>query len=346
MLVWSEDNAWRRLRASVSPSFSPFKLNSMEPLMMSSVDKLLIELDDKAKSGEELNLKSFISELTFSTATKCIFGLDCSLRQLSMEAKNFFEVTSIRLDKSILAMIMVFFPSLTFLAYPLRVCWERIRFQKQWSPEGVCYDLAKKIVQIRKDSGNQTVDFLQLLMNTKRIDTIADGDLEMSSEDVKQNNHSLGKDVHSENISEEEIVSNAMLFLLASYETTSVTLQFCLHNLINHQNIQDELRNELRKVVHRNGKAITHSTLSEIPLLDHIIKETLRMFPPVTPFLTRVAKKDYEYEGIVIPRDSTIFIGASSIHNDPHFWPEPEEFRPHRFESGYDKLSFLPFGAG
>ncbi|KAG4076059.1 hypothetical protein HA402_010854 [Bradysia odoriphaga] len=346
MLVWTQDNAWRHLRASMSPSFSAYKLTAMEPLMMSSIDKMVSELEDMAKSGEEFNVKSYISELTFSSGVKCIFGLDFSLRQLTKESKKFLEVTLPRLEKSMLAIIMLLFPSLTCIAYPLRVCWERIRFHMLWSPEGACYDMTKKILKIRKDLQTQSVDFLQLLMNTKRVQTATDKDLEMSSEDVEQNNKSLSKDAHRENISEDEIVSNAMLFLLATFETTSVTLQYCLHNLINHQNIQDELRSELRKAVDRVGKPITSSTLSEVPLLNHIVKETLRMFPPVSPFVTRVANEDYQYEDIVIPKGTTVFIGVSSIHNDPHYWPEPEEFRPQRFESDYDKLSFLPFGAG
>ncbi|XP_037049098.1 cytochrome P450 3A24-like isoform X1 [Bradysia coprophila] len=345
MLVWTQDNAWRRLRASMSPSFSAYKLSAMEPLMMTSIDKMISELEDKAKSGDEFNVKPYIAELTFSSAVKCIFGLDFSLRQMTKESKNFLEATLPRLEKSILAILMMLFPSLIRIAYPLRVYWERIRFYMLWSPEGSAYDMTKNILQIRKDLQTQSVDFLQLLMNTKKVQTITDNDLEMSSEDVAQNNNSLSKDA-SENISEDEIVSNALLFLLASFETTSVTLQFCLHNLINHQNVQDELRSELRKAVERIGKPITSSTLSEVPLLNRIVKETLRMFPPASPFMTRVANEDYEYKDIVIPKGTTVFIGVSSIHNDPQFWPEPEEFRPQRFESDYDKLSFLTFGHG
>ncbi|KAG4072232.1 hypothetical protein HA402_005954 [Bradysia odoriphaga] len=345
-LLWARDNAWRRLRASMSPSFSSYKLNAMEPLMMTSFNTLAVELDDKAKSGKEFNLKMPISELTFSSGAKCIFGLDFSLRKLTTEAKNFLEVTLFRLDNSILAMSMLLFPSLTFIAWPLRLLWERIRFYMLWSPEGVCYDVAKNIVKIRRELGTKSVDFLQLLMNTKRIDSTTDVDLEMSSDDVKQSNLISSKAGNGEHISEHEIISNSMTFLIASYETTSVTLQFCLHNLINHQNVQDELRNQLRKAIPEGSDSISSSTLAEIPLINHIVKETLRMFPPASPFVTRVANEDYEYEGVVIPKGSAIFIGVNSIHNDPKLWPEPEKFLPQRFESDFDKLSFLPFGAG
>lgn len=276
MIPWCNYTTWRNLRASITPSFSPSKLNAMEPVMIATVDKLISELEDKAKSGEEFNLQSFIYELTFSNGSQCIFGLDISLKKLTKESKSFLEVSSPRLDTSILAMIMILFPSLTFIAYPLRVLWERFRFYMLWSPEGFCYDVAKKVVQNRKNSNVQSTDFLQLLMKTKRIKASGDTDLEMSSEDNNSNNNLMSKQLHSEIISDDEIVANAMVLLLGSYETTSVTLQFCLHNLVNHQNIQEELRTELRRSVCKEGETISCSTLSDVPLLNNVIKETLR----------------------------------------------------------------------
>ncbi|KAG4075516.1 hypothetical protein HA402_003341 [Bradysia odoriphaga] len=344
MIVWSHFHAWRNLRASISPSFSSSNLNAMELLMVPSIDKLVSELDEKAKCGEEFNVKSFIYDFTFSNASKCVFGLDLSLKQLTSEVKGFLEVATPRLDKSLLAKILVLFPSLSFIAYPLRVWWERFRFYMLWSSEGLCYEVAKKIVRNRKNTNIQSVDFLQLLMKTKRVKASGHTDLEMISEDVRSKNKLMSKEWQSENLSDDEIVTNAMVLLFGSYETTAVTLQCCLHNLVTHQSIQEELRADLRKAV--GNKRVTFSTLSDVPLLNRIVKETLRMFPPVSLFVTRVANEHYEYEGTVIPKGMPVFIGVSSIHNDPVLWPDPGEFRPARFESSFDKLTFLPFGAG
>lgn len=346
-LVWSHGADWRNMRASVSPSFSSYKLSAMKPLMMTCIDKLICELSDSADSGREFNVKPLITEFTFSAAIKCIFGLNCSLNQSSNEAKSFVEATTPRLDKSMLALAMILFPSLTFIAYPLRVLWERFRFYMLWSAEGVVYNIAKRIVQIRRDTKSESVDFLQLLMNAKKVHATSDIELEMSSKDPNTSDISSTKHVHNKSLSEEEILSNAMLFLLASYETTSVTLQFALHNLINDQNTQQKLRNELQKAMERDSKKqLDVSMLTKVPLLGNVIKETLRMFPPASPFTTRVGNEDFECNGFRIPKGTPIYIGVSSIHNDPNFWPEPEKFRPERFENEIDKLSYLPFGAG
>lgn len=345
MITWATDNTWRNLRASVSPSFSPSKLSGMTELVIGSINKMAGELNDKAESGEEFNVKPLIYELAFSSAVKCIFGLDYSLHKLSKEAKSFLESTKPKLENSILASAMVLFPSVTFIAHPLRVLWERIRLHMMWSPEGVAYNVAKKIVATRRETKSDYVDFLHLLMNAKRLRSQRDTDLEMSSEDAKEN-HSRSNGIEGQNISEVEILSNAMVFLLASFETTATTLQFTLHNLINHQDIQEQLRNDLREAVGNDNGNILLSTVSKVPLLVNVIKESLRMFPPVSPFTTRVASRDYKYEDILIPKGTSIYIAVHSIHNDPDLWPEPEAFRPERFDNEFDKLTFLPFGVG
>lgn len=276
MLVWTKDDVWRQLRASLSPSFTSSKLNAMEPLFMSGIDNTVTELDDKAKSGLEFNIKPLLSELTFSSGTKCIFGLDLSLNKITNESKHFSDVVQPRLEKSVLAMAMLFFPSLTFIAHPLRVWWENFRLYMLWSPEGACYNVAKKVVQVRRDAKIKSNDLLQLLMNARKIRSTTDIDLEMSTDDIKPNINAMKKDVLSEELSEEEILSNAMLFLLASYETTSVTLQFAIHNLVNNQEVQEKLRYELKKAVDKGSRNISFSAASKVPLLNHIIKETLR----------------------------------------------------------------------
>lgn len=346
-IAWAHVDLWRNLRASITPSFSTYKLNAMEPLMMTTINELLSELSKKSENDREFNIQPLLSEYMFSTSIKCIFGLNCSLNRSSREAKSISETIHTHLEKSILALVMILFPSLTMIAYPLRRLWEQFRFYMMWSPEGVTHNIAKRIVQMRRNAKSESLDFLQLLMNAKIVQSTSDTDLEMSSKDVKVNDDPLIKTVHLENLSEAQIVSNAMIFLLASNETTSVTLQFALHNLMTHQNIQEKLRDELRKAVGMNSKGIYEaSSLTKVPLLRNVIKETLRMFAPGAPITCRVANENYEYQGITIPKGTPIYIGVASIHYDPYLWPEPEKFLPERFENGYDKIAYLPFGVG
>lgn len=204
----------------------------------------------------------------------------------------------------------------------------------------------KKIVQFRRDTNTKAKDFLQLLMDAKRIRLTAEMNLEMLSEDVASSNQ-MSSHVTSENLSEEEILSNAMIFLLAAAETTSVSLQLIIYNLVKYQDVQERLRNELKLAIDgKDDKVNFFKRVSNVPLLNNVIKETLRIYPPASHFTTRVAAENYEYEGLVIPKGTGVFIGVNSIHNDPSLWQEPEKFRPERFENEFDKLAYLPFGGG
>jgi cytochrome P450 len=83
--------------------------------------------------------------------------------------------------------------------------------------------------------------------------------------------------------------------------------------------------------------------------MDSVINETLRFYPPVTDFVSRVAQVDYYYKGIVIPRDCCIDVAVPQLHRDPSFWTEPDKFIPDRFlkdKSLTSSIYFQPFGFG
>lgn len=345
-IIWVKGHVWRQLRSAMTPSFSIYKLNAMEQLMKSSIENMIKELDEKVKTGIEFNIKPIAEELTFSIATKCILGLNLSLRSMSEDTQSFLKTVRPKMEKSLLAMAMLLFPSLSFIVYPLRVWWETFRLKMLWSPEGVCYDILKKVLKVRKSVDTKSKDLLQLLMDSEIIRSSNENTLEMSSDDVLDNNSTMANDLTSGRLSDDEIISNVNIFLLAAFETSSVTIQFTLHNLVNNQDVQEQLRNDLKQaIIHNDGKA-NFKTISKVPLLSHVIKETLRMYPVASPATARVAEENYIYQGFQIPKGAGVFVGVTSIHNDPKLWPEPEKFKPQRFEQEFDKLAFLSFGAG
>lgn len=108
--------------------------------------------------------------------------------------------------------------------------------------------------------------------------------------------------------------------------------------------------------------AITYEDVRKMTLLDCVLKETLRLHPPIHTIMRKV-EKDLTYKGYTIPKGHFI-CGAPSVSQlDPKRFPEPEKFIPKRFINndegsgewtinGVDmaqksaKSHFLPFGAG
>ncbi|XP_056368076.1 thromboxane-A synthase isoform X5 [Oenanthe melanoleuca] len=92
-----------------------------------------------------------------------------------------------------------------------------------------------------------------------------------------------------------------------------------------------------------------YQNVQELPYLDMVIAETLRMYPPAFRF-TREAAKDCVVLGQHIPAGAVIETAVGHLHHDPEFWPEPEKFIPERFTEEAKKerhpFAYLPFGAG
>ncbi|NXW56494.1 THAS synthase, partial [Eurystomus gularis] len=92
-----------------------------------------------------------------------------------------------------------------------------------------------------------------------------------------------------------------------------------------------------------------YQNVQELPYLDMVIAETLRMYPPAFRF-TREAAKDCIVLGQRIPAGAVIETAVGHLHHNPEFWPEPEKFIPERFTEEAKKerhpFAYLPFGAG
>ncbi|XP_068859145.1 thromboxane-A synthase isoform X7 [Aphelocoma coerulescens] len=149
-------------------------------------------------------------------------------------------------------------------------------------------------------------------------------------------------------LTEDEIAGQAFLFLIAGYETTTSTLSFATYLLATNPECQEKV---LREVDEFSAKHMVpdYQNVQELPYLDMVIAETLRMYPPAFRF-TREAAGDCVVLGQHIPAGAVIETAVGHLHHNPEFWPEPEKFIPERFTEEAKKerhpFAYLPFGAG
>ncbi|KAJ3161221.1 Thromboxane-A synthase [Geranomyces variabilis] len=152
-------------------------------------------------------------------------------------------------------------------------------------------------------------------------------------------------------LSTDEIVDEVIGFVLAGHETSSNAVTFALWHLMMHKNVMDKLMEEILRVLGPRGEP-TAERLKEMPYLDMVFKESLRLKSPV-PAFQRSTARDTVICGYHVPKDTGIMINIGSIHIDPELWgPDAEEFIPERWEdkakmSELEKLgAYLPFGGG
>lgn len=152
------------------------------------------------------------------------------------------------------------------------------------------------------------------------------------------------RDENGATLSEDELIGHASVLFAAGHETSSNALCWTLALLSQHPHVSAALHDELSGRL--RGAAPSVADLGELPFLDRVVKESLRLLPPA-PFNHRIAAEDSELGGYFIPRGTELISSVYHTHRMPELYPEPARFDPGRWE-GFDPgpYAYSPFGAG
>jgi cytochrome P450 len=144
-----------------------------------------------------------------------------------------------------------------------------------------------------------------------------------------------------------EILEQALVFLLAGYDTTSTALAFTLHELGTRPDLQDEVRAEVAEVV--GDRQPTPEDAAALDLTRRCLLEGMRLHPPA--YITgRSATVDTTIAGFRIPAGTVTLAVFGELHRNERLWPDPDRFDPDRFlpevAADRDHYAYLPFGGG
>jgi cytochrome P450 len=139
--------------------------------------------------------------------------------------------------------------------------------------------------------------------------------------------------------------------LAAGTDTTSVTLQWAMAELIRNPKLMKCAQDELDTVV-ATDRVVEESDLQHLPYLQAIIKETFR-FHPAAPFtIPHMSLESCQVAGYYMPPKTRVIVNLWGMGRNPDVWERPLEFDPERFlehpEIDWNGHSFelLPFGSG
>jgi len=138
---------------------------------------------------------------------------------------------------------------------------------------------------------------------------------------------------------------------LAGSDTTSMTVEWAIAELIRHPKMMKKCQEELDFVMNGKQRRLKETDLQNLPYLQAVVKETLRLHPTVPLLVPRMAAEACEIEGYYIPKNAQLIVNAWGLQRDPDVWERPLEFNPHRFVGSNvdimgNNFEVIPFGAG
>lgn len=178
------------------------------------------------------------------------------------------------------------------------------------------YDL----IESRRAEGRDTGDVLSMLLSAH------DEDVTMTNTQVRD---------------------QAMTLFAAGHETTSNALAWTFYLLSQNPPVREKLQAELARVL--SGRAPAVDDLLNLPYLEWVLNESLRMYPPAWS-QGRRAREAFELAGYTFPAGTMVMFSQWVLHYLPAVWGDPENFRPERWDpvngQKVPQGAYFPFGAG
>jgi len=150
-------------------------------------------------------------------------------------------------------------------------------------------------------------------------------------------------------LSDDEISGMLIALLFAGQHTSSTTSTWAAYEFLQNKQIWNKVIEEQREIYKKYNGEITFTSITEMKYLEKVIKEALRLHPPIYWIMRKVLVAQ-EYKNFTIPEGDIISAVTALCHMDPKIYPEPEKFDPERWNDDkvetYPLNSFVAFGAG
>ncbi|WP_405607332.1 cytochrome P450 [Streptomyces sp. NBC_01508] len=154
------------------------------------------------------------------------------------------------------------------------------------------------------------------------------------------------RDEQGDRLTDKEIRDEAVTLYIGGHETTGTTLTWAWYLLSRNAQARERLAGELATVL--EGRTPGFDDFKELRWTEQIIRETLRLYPPVW-LMTVIAKDGSTLGGRRVPEGTVLWASQWSAQRDERWFPEPDAFRPERWDEGARPVpdhAWFPFGGG
>ncbi|OBH49277.1 cytochrome P450 [Mycobacterium sp. E2479] len=197
----------------------------------------------------------------------------------------------------------------------------------------------------RDEARKELVALVQSIMDNR----IANPPADKSDRDMLDLLIAVADESGKPRFSADEITGIFISMMFAGHHTSSGTAAWTLIELLRHPSISAGVIEEL-DALYADGKEVSFHALRQIPRLENVLKEALRLHPPLI-ILMRIAKGDFEVAGLPISTGDMVATSPAVSNRIPEDFPDPDSFAPERYEQPrqedlINRWTWIPFGAG
>jgi cytochrome P450 len=148
-------------------------------------------------------------------------------------------------------------------------------------------------------------------------------------------------------LTDRQIRDEVLTIMSAGYDTTALTLTWTWVLLAQHPDAEAGMRDEILAAL--GERLATAADPPRLKWVEHIVAETLRLYPSAWA-ITRRAARDTHIGGQPVAEGTTVLISLWTLHRDPRFFDDADAFRPERWSDGFaqrlPRFAYMPFGGG
>ncbi|CAK1604017.1 unnamed protein product [Parnassius mnemosyne] len=320
---------WRKRRKILIPAFTPKRVESFVEVISEQSEKLVVQLKEVEGCGQ-VSVWRFLSTNTLDSVCETAMGIKINAQENHV-------------------------PFLSAMQIMLNLVTERI-FHLWLQPDWLYkffpqYSKHKKYLKVMHDFTDEVIrNKREELKKEKSYQPEVDHDFDLGKY-KKQSfldlliNLSGGEKGYSDKELREEVLT----LIIAGTDTSAVAIGYTLKLLAKYPKVQDRVFQELQEVFGDSDRPLVKEDLIHLKYLERVVKESLRLFPPV-PFIMRKVLEDVVLRR-VLPAGSGILVSIWGVHRDPEYWgPDAEYFDPDRFLPERFNLqhtcSYMPFSNG
>ncbi|XP_073127525.1 cytochrome P450 83B1-like [Henckelia pumila] len=310
---------WREMRRlGVIHLFSVKQVASFLPIRKEKVSLMIKDMMEKSHSSQVINLSQAAYFLTNRIICRAAFGKEYD----ELGKRKFSDVFKQAQELSIAFFFGDYFP---FLGWIDKLTGMISRLNKNL---GDLDRFFQELIQDHLDPNRPETmkgDILDLMINLKQDQAAA---FPIEWENMK----------------------GILMNVFGGTDTSASLIVWAMTALIKKPQAMKKAQEEVRNVVGAKG-VVDEDDIQHLPYLKAIIKETLRLFPPIPLSVPRETMEKCTIDGYEIPAKTMAYVNFHAIGLDPEYWESPTEFMPDRFLNsnidyrGHD-FGLLPFGSG